>query len=120
MLQFKVLNKNLNFCPTPGYYRKKEIKSDIKNFDRKIKLKAFFQLKERNKTDKNNITTLDMPSIKPKSNWEPQKNQYTVNTFIEVVDNDIEEILEHKQTLPQNNISKAEKAIINEFSNKLI
>ena len=25
--QFKVLNKNLNFCPTPGYYNKKEIMS---------------------------------------------------------------------------------------------
>ena len=35
--QFKVLNKNLNFCPTPGCYNKKEIKTE-----RKIKLKAFF------------------------------------------------------------------------------
>lgn len=40
--QFKVLNKNLNFCPTPGSYIKKEIKTDIKNFERKIKLKALF------------------------------------------------------------------------------
>lgn len=28
--QFKVLNKNLNFCPDPGYYNKKEIKTHKK------------------------------------------------------------------------------------------
>ena len=41
--QFKELNKNLHFCPAPGYYNKKEIKTDIKNFERKIKLKSFFE-----------------------------------------------------------------------------
>ena len=41
--QFKVLNKNLHFRPAPGYYNKKEIKTDIKNFERKIKLKSFFE-----------------------------------------------------------------------------
>ena len=40
--QFKVLNKSLRFCLSPGYYIKKEIKTDIKNFERKIKLKALF------------------------------------------------------------------------------
>ena len=41
--QFKVLNKNLNFCLTPGYYSKKEIKTEIKkNFEREIKHKASF------------------------------------------------------------------------------
>ena len=28
--QFKVVNKNLNFCLTPGCYSKKEIKTEIK------------------------------------------------------------------------------------------
>ena len=45
----------------------------------------------------------------------PQKNHHTIKTFIEAVDNGVEEILAHKQTLPRNNISKAEKTIINEF-----
>ena len=46
-----MLNKNLNFCPTPGYYNSKEIKTDIKNLQRKVKPTAFFELKEENKTD---------------------------------------------------------------------
>ena len=37
------------------------------------------------------------------------------NTFIEAVDNGIEEILEPKQTLPWSNISKSGKTIINEL-----
>ena len=40
--QSKVLNKSLSFCLSPGSYIKKEIKTDIKNFERKIKLKALF------------------------------------------------------------------------------
>ena len=46
--QSKVLNKN--YCPTPGYYNMKEIKTEIKNFENKIKV--FFEVKERNNTDK--------------------------------------------------------------------
>ena len=46
-MQFKVLNKILHFCPIPGYYNQKEIKTDIKNFERKIKLKSFFELENQ-------------------------------------------------------------------------
>ena len=46
-IQFKVLNKNLNFCPTPGYYNKREIETDTKKFERKVKLKCFFELKNQ-------------------------------------------------------------------------
>ena len=75
-------------------------------------------LKEGNETNKNNNTTSDIPNIKPRSNWESQKDHHTINTFIEAVVNDIEEILEQNHTLPRNNISKAEKTIINEFSKR--
>ena len=30
--QFKLLNKNLNFCPQPGYINKTQINKDIKQF----------------------------------------------------------------------------------------
>ena len=48
----------------------------------------------------------DIPNIKEKSNWETQKDHDTINSFIEAVDKHREDILEHKQALPQNNISK--------------
>ena len=43
--EFKLLNKNLNFSPTPNTYNKKQFKSDINAFVRKVKLKAHFKNK---------------------------------------------------------------------------
>ena len=40
--QFKVLKKKSKFCPTPKYSNKKELKTDIKNFEGKITMKSFF------------------------------------------------------------------------------
>ena len=34
-----LINKNLNFCLTPGHYNKSLIKKNLKSFNRKIKLK---------------------------------------------------------------------------------
>ena len=61
----KVLNKHLNFCLTPGYYNRKEVKPDIKNFERKIKLKSFFELKKQDKPNENNNMSSDILNIKP-------------------------------------------------------
>ena len=40
--QCNLLNKNLNFCQTTGYYNKEELKPDIKSFTRKTKLTGHF------------------------------------------------------------------------------
>ena len=61
------------FCSTPGYYNKKEIKTDIKSFERKVKLIFFFGLKNQDKVNKRNSTSSHIPNIKPKSTWESQK-----------------------------------------------
>ena len=91
-------------------YNKKEIKTDIKSFEMKIKLKSFFELKKQNKPNKNNSASSDIPNMKPKSTWEPQKNHNTIiNTFIEALNNDVDEFFKHKQTLPRKNISQHEK-----------
>ena len=45
--QNKLLNKNLNFCPTPERYKKNEVINDFKEFKKKkVKLKAFYALQE--------------------------------------------------------------------------
>ena len=106
----------MNFCPTPGYYNKKEIKTDIKNFERKIELKSFFELKNLNKLNKHNNVSSNIPNIKPKSTWEPPKNHHTINRFIEALNNDVDELFQQKQTLPRNNISQHERNVINKFS----
>ena len=79
-----------------GHYNKKEIKNNIKNFERKINLKNFFELKNQDKPNKNNSMSLDIPNNKPKSTWEPPKNHETMNMFIEVLNNNVDELFKHK------------------------
>ena len=66
-------------------------------------------MKHQDKPNENNSTSSDIPNIKPKSTWETPKNDYTINTFIEALNNDVDELFKHKQTLPHNNISHHEK-----------
>ena len=74
--QFSILNKILNFCPMPGNHNKKEIKTDIRNFETKIELKSFFWLENQDKPNENNSITSDIPNIKPKSTWGPKKSPH--------------------------------------------
>ena len=48
----------------------------------------------------------------------PQKITTPLNTFIEALNNDVDELFKHKQALPLNNISQHEKNIISEFSKR--
>ena len=101
----------------PRYHSKKEIKIDIKNFERKIKLKSFFELKNQSKLNANSVSS-GIPNIKPKSTWEPPKNHHIINRFIEALNNDLDELFKHKQTLLHNNIAQHENNIIREFSKR--
>ena len=39
----------MNFCPTPGQYNKGILKKCLESFNKKIKLKAFFHNKSKQK-----------------------------------------------------------------------
>ena len=62
----------------------------------------------------------DISNIKPKSTWKPQKNYHTINTFIEALDDNIDELFKQKQTFPRNNISQHEKKIISKLSKQKV
>ena len=81
--QYDLLNRNLNFCPTPAQYNKSTLKKDLESFNRKIKLKAFF----RNKKIQKQETELanKEPNIKSKTSWDPKKNHQAVETFIKAI-----------------------------------
>ena len=116
------MNKNLNFCPTPGYFNKKELQSDLENFKRKIKLKAYFSTKESNHQNNHQNDNQDVSKptliLNSKSTWQPSKNHHTVETFIESLDNDIEKLITNKQKLPKNNLSPMDRKALKFFSNR--
>ena len=43
-VHYKYINKNLNFYPIPGYYKKKVKKSNVKNFTKKIQEEIFMKI----------------------------------------------------------------------------
>ena len=114
--QYDLLNKNLNFCPTPEYYKKNILKKDLESFNGKIKLKVFF----RNKNVQKQQTELanKEPNIKSKTNWEPKKNHHTVETFIEAVNKVTVEIFSDKKKLPKNNLTDTDKNDVEYFSKR--
>ena len=76
---FQLLNKNLNFRPTPSIFNKNQLSKELDNIFRLIKLKAYFQ-------DNNmyNLSTEDqLFEAKTSKNWRPDKNHYTIETYIE-------------------------------------
>ena len=107
--QYNILNKNLNFCPTPARYKELYEKRDIKNFSRKMKLRGHFCCNKENQQADHIVSE---PIIKCKSNWEPKENHYTGETFVEVVENNVKNILQVKKELPRNNVCNIDRAAI--------
>ena len=111
-----MLNKNLNFCPTPEHYNKSILKKDLENLSRKIKLKESFCNKNVQKQE-TELANKE-PIIKSKTNWEPKKNHHTVETFIEAVNKDIVERFSDTKKLPKNNLTDTDKNAIEYFSKR--
>ena len=91
--EFKLLNKNLNFCPTPNRYNKKQFKNDIDTFIRKVKLKDHFKNKEQG------IKNQEFRISRNKT-WTPKENHYTVETFAQAFQNDLLKEEEHLKQIP--------------------
>ena len=94
---FKLLNKNLNFVPTPKKYNKKQLDNDAENFFRLIKLRAHFK------------------DINPKS---PKDTHHNVSTFIDLAQNDLNKEKKKKIKNPKPNLSKGEQKAMEELAKR--
>eukprot|EP00795_Rhopilema_esculentum_P000471 gene471-10148_t len=117
--EFKLLNKNLNFCPTPLPYKTKKLEEDMKEFFRKIKLKAHFNnaeetLEDEEETDEQQAD--EERIFRKKSRWTPYNVHHTVEIFIEAVKSDIYST--PKVPLPKNNLSKKEIKAMNDLKQR--
>ena len=95
--EFKLLNKNLNFCPTPNRH-KKQFKNEINIFIRKVKLKAHY---------KNNEQDIENREFRISRNktWKPRENHHTKETFTQAFQDDLVKEEDIKQ-IPHKNVSK--------------
>ena len=94
--EFKLLNKDLNFCLTPGKYNKSKYTKDINDFIRRIKLKA--QFKTTQPRAKKNVIQFTKNSFEKK--WIPKETHKTIETFIEAFNKELEiEEKKKKQSL---------------------
>ena len=109
--EFKLLNKNLNFCPTPNRYNKKQFKNDIETFIRKVKLKAHFKNKEQR------IENEEFRISRHKT-WTPKENHHTVETFAQAFQNDLLKEEENIKQIPHKNLSKKEEDALQNLSKR--
>ena len=105
--EFKLLNKNLNFCPRPGNFNKNELNTDLLKFYRNLKLKAHFGNQE-----------IDRTAFRPnkKSSWIPPKTPHVIETFITAVNNEIEKT--KNKPIPKDNLTKEERKALTDLQQR--
>ena len=75
----------MSFIPTSGIYSKSKLNDKLQNFYRLIKLKAYF--KDTENTTKKDENTIFIPEKqKP---WTPSQNHHSIETFIDLVQHEI-------------------------------
>ena len=109
--EFKLLNKNLSFCPTPNWNNKKQFRNDINAFISKIKLQARF---------KNIEQSVDGGQFRVSRNkiQAPKENNHTVGTFAKVFQNDLEKEEQILEPIPHSTLSKKEKDALKTLSKR--
>ena len=108
---FKLLGKNLNFCPTPTNFNKNILQRELGTFYRRIKLRAHF-----GKEAQNNKVNNEEQIFKTKSNWEPQQVHHTLQTFCEAVSKDTQN--DEAKTKYRQNLTKEEIMALNELQSR--
>ena len=111
--EYKLLGYNLNFIPTPKSVNKAELAQDIKQFNRRIKLRDHFGISQYTK-----------PIFKSASSWEPTDTHHTVRTFMEDFSRKVESNLDNDPTPPlggqknQHNLSKSELGALEDLKSR--
>ena len=129
-IEMNVLEKGLKFCPTPGEPDLYNIQKDLRDFFRRMRLRAFFHDNETTPTpSQSNLITnyisqtevnesqIDLRKFKPKSTWEPnpQYRDPVLETFFKSVQNEVSRFTPRE---PRNkNITQDEKAALKALEN---
>ena len=84
----------MNFIPTPHVYNEQKLDKELQNFYRLIKLKDYFKNTENQQpNDENQIF-----KAKTKEKWTPGENHHSIETFINLVEKDINDAKTNQKT----------------------
>ena len=108
-VHYKYINKNLNFYPIPGYYKKKGEKKQCKKLYQKDTRRNFYENNENHQAEETVVELI----IKCKSNWEPISMKHRWGSRKKY-----RKDFAREEKLPRNNLSKTDKAAINHFTKR--
>ena len=106
--EIKVVEKGLEFSPTPSSVNEVDLGRDISDFSRRIRCKCFF----KNESQENISAT---SKFKSKSTWNPPKGAPALELFLNQTEKDILSILPGKAT--NYNLSKEEYLAMSSLQN---
>ena len=84
--EISLLSKGLKFCPTPKGVDKSQIKNDLEQFGRRLRLKWFF----RNEED-----TYEINPFKPKSTFNPRNVDTSIEVYLSCLEEELLNVSAH-------------------------
>ena len=104
----------MNFIPTPDVYNEKKLDKELQKFYRSIKLKGYFKNTENQQpNDENQIL-----KARTKEKWTPAENHHSIETFINLVERDINYAKNEPKKRPKQNLTKRELEALKQLEKK--
>ena len=106
--EIKVLDKGLNFVPTPEKLDRLQIKNDLEKLGRDIKLRIFYQ---------NDLSQLfsENTAFKIPSSWTPPSRDIQLELYLNEIEDKLISINENRKSYP--NLSKDEREALKSLMN---
>ena len=84
--QIKLLSKGLKFSPTPSDIDKNQLKLDIEEFKKKMKLKWYFRDNNNNdSSSSSNYANTNNPPFYIKSGWNPSRTDPILESYLSLL-----------------------------------
>lgn len=114
-IQLQILDKGLNFCPTPDRLNPVEHREAVEDFIRKLKIKLYFYYEADDETQEdldpnpNNPDNTFQRRHRPKSKWSPKDTQIPKEALESLLELRVKLLQAKPQKHFQNNLSTNEK-----------
>ena len=111
-----LLERGLNFCPTPQNIDWNELNADLTDFKRRLRLKHYFHENNNKEHDNTDTNTETSNKYKKSSGWTPKRGlDPALDSYIDKVEQDINNIQPTKIT---DNLTNDERNTLNQLTKR--